>query len=438
MLAERDAEDDGLSRLLSFASPYTGVVQSVVDFLHGEDDARVLSLGCLVAGGGPVLGTPTVDHSGGSGRTREHALAAALGEAVERYSATTPPRHRLVRATAAELGPGAIDPGRFALFHEAQYAEPAFPFVRFEHSTPLYWVDGVDLLHGRSAYLPAQLAFLEPLPDDPPITIPTSNGLACGATPARATLAALLEVVERDAFSIVWANRLSLPLLDWAEDPEATELAARYFEPSGLRWAAVDLSVIAGVPAALGVVRGPPRELGALGVGAGCAASAIDAWWKALVEAFSVRRWARDSALEDPDLPRDPGDVRTFDDHIRWYARPGNAERTAFLTASNERRRLGDVPPVPGEDARQRLDAVVATLASAGATPCVVDVTSADVADARLFVARAVVPELCPLDVVHAARALGAARLYDVPVERGLRERPLGLEELNPDPHPFP
>ncbi|HSL65085.1 MAG TPA: YcaO-like family protein [Gaiellaceae bacterium] len=429
---------DSLPRLQSFVSPYTGVVQSVVDFLHGEDDARVLSVGCLVADGGPVLGAATVGHAGGSGRTREHAVAAALGEALERYSATAAPPQGLVRAAAAELGPAAVDPNRFALFHELQYGAPGFPFGRFDRSTVLHWVEGVDLLARTPAYLPAQLVYLEPLPDEPPIAVATSNGLACGGSRGRATLAALLEVVERDAFGIVWANRLSLPLLDWAEDEEAAELDARYFAPSGLEHAAVDLSPIAGVPAVLGVVLGPPGELGALGVGAGCAARPVDAWWKALVEAFSVRRWARDSALEDPDLPVDPGAVRTFDDHIRWYATPERATRASFLTSSAERRRLGDVPPIPGRDDEQTLDAILALIADAGAGAYAVDVTTDEVAAAGLAVVRAVVPEFCPLDVVHAARALGARRLFDVPVAKGLRDRPPRLEELNRDPHPFP
>jgi hypothetical protein len=49
-----------------------------------------------------------------------------------------------------------------------------------------------------------------------------------------------------------------------------------------------------------------------------------------------------------------------------------------------------------------------------------------------------VAPELCALDVVHGARYLGARRLYEAPVAAGLREQPLGLRDLNPDPHPFP
>ena len=51
---------------------------------------------------------------------------------------------------------------------------------------------------------------------------------------------------------------------------------------------------------------------------------------------------------------------------------------------------------------------------------------------------KVVTPELCMLDVVHAAMFLGGTRLYAAAAERGLRSRPLAEDDVNPDPHPFP
>ena len=65
--------------------------------------------------------------------------------------------------------------------------------------------------------------------------------------------------------------RLSLPLLDLIGDPRLTETDAATFAETGLRYAAVDLSVFHGLPSVLGVVRAPALETGALGVGAGTA-----------------------------------------------------------------------------------------------------------------------------------------------------------------------
>ena len=64
--------------------------------------------------------------------------------------------------------------------------------------------------------------------------------------------------------------------------------------------------------------------------------------------------------------------------------------------------------------------------------------TAPDVRELGLTVGKVLAPELCPLDVPHAARFLGGRRLYDAAVSLGLRDEPLHEADVNPDPHPFP
>jgi ribosomal protein S12 methylthiotransferase accessory factor len=75
---------------------------------------------------------------------------------------------------------------------------------------------------------------------------------------------------------------------------------------------------------------------------------------------------------------------------------------------------------------------------AAGSTLYAVDVTSPDVRDLGLVVVKTIAPELCALDVPHAARFLGGRRLYEAPVQLGLRDTPLAESDVNPAPHPFP
>ena len=209
--------------------------------------------------------------------------------------------------------------------------------------------------------------------------------------------------------------------------------------PAGLDYAAVDCSCVLDVPVALGVVHGPPGEHGALGVGAAAAATVGEAWWKALSEAFAVRRWARDSGFEHAlDEPFSEWEIQSFEQHVLWWADPERAARAAFLDAAADRRPVADVQPLEGDDAWSRVEAICRRLERHGLSAYAVDVTAPDIREAGLCVARAVVPELCALDVVHGIRYLGGRRLYDAPVDLGLRERPLDPSELNPDPHPFP
>jgi ribosomal protein S12 methylthiotransferase accessory factor len=267
----------------------------------------------------------------------------------------------------------------------------------------------------------------------------TSSGLACAATLEEAVLTGLLELVERDAFMLVWHNRLSLPLLDWSRDPELVRLDRRYFAPSGLSYAAVDLSVFLDVPAVLGVVHGLPGALGALGVGAASAPTVAVAWRKALAEAFSVQRWVRDRALEHPEeLERPVRDIRSFDSHTLHYAHPDRARRAAFLDASAERRDVREITPLGGGNVLERIEAVCRRLDEHDVSAYAVDVTSPDVRAAGLHVVHAVAPELCQLDVVEGARFLGGRRMYEAAYEAGLVLRHLTPADLNPDPHPFP
>ena len=131
-------------------------------------------------------------------------------------------------------------------------------------------------------------------------------------------------------------------------------------------------------------------------------------------------------------------DVVTFTDHIRLYASGEAAPAAAFLTASTDRRPVGDVPPLPGATALEQIEQLTDRLAEEGMSAYAVDVTSPDVAAAGLSVAKVVAPELCPLDVRHDSRFLGGPRLLNAAFELGLTAEPLALDNVNPSPHPFP
>lgn len=431
-----------LTRLRTFVSPLTGVVRTLDETLAAPDEPRLVGFACGLAEGERIVGAPVERYSAGENVVRDAAEAASLGEALERYSASFVPSDRLVVAPASRLA-GAVDPGRFALFHESQYADPRFPFRPFGRETVVSWVDGFDLPGGEPAYLPAQLTFFAwgrgRSPADARIAYATSSGLACAPTLEEAVLAGLLELIERDAVMLTWYGSLSLPLLDWNRDPELARIDARYFAPTGLRYSAVDLSAFLGVPTVLGVVHGSPGTLAALGVGAAAAPTVGEAWRKALAEAFAVRRWVRDQALERPDdLDYAPVDIRSFEGHTLFYAHPDRAARAAFLDASPERRDTRDVAPLRGSNVLEHIEAVCAELARHCVSAYAVDATSPDVLSVGFRVARVIAPELCQLDVVERARFLGGSRLYEAAHRAGLVARPLTLRELNPDPHPFP
>ena len=427
---------DALDRLEQAVSPLVGIVRTAPAIMVAADEARLHAFACHVASAERTTGAATVDYAGSAHVDGGRARAASIGEAIERYSATfVPERPRATSAT--ELGPLVVPPESFALFHERQHV-PGFPFARFTPSTRLSFVEGFSLADGRPAFLPAQLVYLHYARSEPPIGYPTSNGLACGPTLAEAVLAALLEVVERDAMMIVWANRLSPPRLTWRDDPTVRAVDDRAFASTGLEYTAIDVGAFFGVPAAIGVVHGADGDPAAVGIGAGCAPRIGDAWRTSIAEAFAVHRWLRGllAATRAP-LER-VEDVRTLEDHTLFHGTRDRAGGLAFLEASGDERSTAHVPRVPGGTPGEIVAEIVRRLGEQGVSAYAVDVTSPDVDELGLKVARVVTPQLCALDVFGGAPYRGGERLYRAAFEAALLDRPLTYDELNPLPHPYP
>ena len=431
-----------LERLEAAVSPLVGIVVRTMSTTYATDEASLPNCAAELASAVRTLGGRAVEYGSGAHPLAARARAAAIGEALERYSALYVPRERVQLATPRSLGEAAVRPSRFALFHPAQRADGALPFVDFTEDTETAFVEGLSLHDGSSAYLPAELVYLARPADAacPPIAYATSNGLACAATFAEAVLRALLELVERDAVMLAWKCRLSLPLLDWTDDEDLVAHDRRFFDRTGLVFKVLDGSAFLDVPVAIGIVHGHPTSGASLAMGAGAAATVGDAWLAAVSEAFGVYRWVRQQTLDLPPgtPPPDPDRIETFEEHLLSYARPEQAELAGFLDASEDRTPTQSVGPLEGTTPRSQIEAVLRRLARRGLSAYAVDVTSPDVGSLGLHVARVIVPELCPLDVSHRARFLGGTRLYTAAHEAGLAPAPLEPSDLNPLPHPFP
>src|SRR5205085_9014227 len=117
---------------------------------------------------------------------------------------------------------------------------------------------GGSLTRARPVLLPGERVFVpfrSPRPAD--VTdYPTLSGYAAGPTLEEAALHALLEVVERDAFMIAWANRLRLRPLELsptARDGLGDVVAAWQRPGLEVRCGLVELDL--GAPAAIAMAR---------------------------------------------------------------------------------------------------------------------------------------------------------------------------------------
>ncbi|MER9169258.1 YcaO-like family protein [Mesorhizobium australicum] len=160
----------------------------------------------------------------GWGTTVEQALQGCLYEADETYFAQVIPERRIHRSCADAIHGRVVEPPGILLFSEEQYGRrevgkrkprnmvPA----RWDRSAPEDWILSDDKLSTGQAWVPARLCFLGYDPGGKKSSLPAadSNGLALGINPEDAAMSALLELIERDATSIWWYNRLILPRID--------------------------------------------------------------------------------------------------------------------------------------------------------------------------------------------------------------------------------
>ncbi|MER8644442.1 YcaO-like family protein [Mesorhizobium sp. M1252] len=162
----------------------------------------------------------------GRGLSINDCRASCLGEAAELFSCCSWGDEPLVTATVDEIGSAAISPESLNGFSPDQLAARAVwnkentgfdwrPPIRDE-SAALNWLRVEDAFGGDAAFIPADFAFIgrREACDEDAIAIGDSSGCAAGTTADAAKLAAILELVERDATGRWWYGRRQRQTID--------------------------------------------------------------------------------------------------------------------------------------------------------------------------------------------------------------------------------
>ncbi|QQQ73382.1 TOMM precursor leader peptide-binding protein [Saccharothrix sp. 6-C] len=405
---------------------------ALVDARHGLVTG-VLRIGDLpLAAAAAQLVPEGQGRQAGFGRTGDFAEAerVALFESVERHAGMRPRRVRTVlEASFAELGPSrALDPVRLGLpDHPSPHITPYSAEARTK------WVHGWSYTHGRPVAVPEHAVywglgrgtgarFLDE----------TSNGCGTGNSLTEAVLHGLFEVAERDAFLMAWYARRPLPELEVRDDFVA-HLADRVAQ-LGYALEFYDATTELDVPSVLSLARhtgpGPlsPRAFFAAGAGLDPAGAVRAAAAEVVMDVESAaRRFRTDPEEYDRDrllrMLREPGLIRTMEDHVTVNGLPEAADRYDFL-------RPGDpvaatVPDVPRDDLDALLEHYVRKLAALELEVIAVDQTDPVVRDRLgLHSAKVIVPGTLPMTFGE------------------LNRRTHGIGRLRADgpllPHPFP
>ncbi|MFT4243004.1 MAG: YcaO-like family protein [Acidovorax sp.] len=352
--------------------------------------------------------------SGAVGWSHADARAAAIAEGLERLAAAQVPLPLRSRADLAQAGERVVDEDGFALFSPAQRQSPGFAWPM--PPSPQDWFAPVHpLLPGlppgtAPVWVPQELVGLGPrrgaarLPS-------TSSGLAAHADGAHGPWLALLraaqELLERDALTVTWLHGLggreiAVPA-HWQARAARLGGVLRAFDITQAWNPHPVIAVLGGAP-----WQGQPRWV----LGMACRATAAAALEKAALE------WAQSLAFAGymlgeraQALPREPAQLRRFDEHAAFYSlRPDLWAQIPLLRhARPAEEKHGGGQDMPDERALAlaQLNHLLERLRGAGIDLLYRELTTRDVAATGLRVMRVLSPQLAQLHADESAPFLG-------------------------------
>jgi ribosomal protein S12 methylthiotransferase accessory factor len=331
----------------------------------------------------------------GTGANETTAAARALFEALER-SAISYDGQGLTLTCFASLGAIAIHPNAHLLLSDSQLNGR----VLLDPETEIAWVPATSLSGDGERMFPASLCFRDLPRNSDAGWIADSNGVAAGSVIEEAIFNAILEIVERDAVSIWWFNRVRRPAYDLARFSNASIAEIIEFHERHRRriWV-LDVTTDLDIPVAVAVSAARHHAPGRTSFGFGCHPIVEVAVLKALEEL----------CLTVPALTAQAQQVTA--DQMGCHADLG------FLAPAGRSERHGAEP-------LESVAELVNRAARSGLQTYAIDLTRADI---EFPVVRVVMPGMRDLEP-----RFGRGRLFDVPARMRWEYPALREQDMSP------
>ncbi len=377
--------------------------------------------------GGVVAGS-------GTAPDEKEALFLALAEGVERYCACVYSKEHFIWATGDELGGEALDLDTIPRCSEAELSRAGCPLSAPSKKEPIRWVRGLSLLNGRPVYLPVVMVYLHAGFVTPAerIWLPLTTGCAGHSSYEKALLNAILEIVERDAISIVWLQKLELPRIE-IDDPDAIGCCWDRYERSSqdIEYTFFDATTDLGIPTVYGLQTTRFNRSVTTLVSCATAMSPAVAVGKVIRDAASLRVAFR----QERRVPESWEEFTDIFHGATYMARSERMNAFDFLRRSTAMRGLTEMRRPEFDDESCHLSSVLSILRRKGLDVFAVDLTTDEALRSGTRVVRVLIPGLHPLSFHYRARYLGHPRVYEAPRLMGY---PVRTEiQLNEWPQPF-
>jgi ribosomal protein S12 methylthiotransferase accessory factor len=437
-----------IRRASRMVSSRVGIVQQVSNGVHLAQDPATFAMGVMAGDISRYTDTVNSSKGGGGGDSLIGALAATLGEAAERYCMFFYDKSEMVFAPYNEIAADAVSPDYLRLYsrHQIEGLGPNARVRYFDNDLPVRWVWGYSLTEERPRLVPASLVYMNYQFGDsePVIGRNASSGLAANLTVEEAILNAILEIVERDAFTICWLSKR--PGRKIIVDDEGLQGFLRqrfHFDHPKVETIIHDITLDVPIPSLFCVIK-RPTELGpTVCVGSTSRLDPKQALRKCFFEAGQGIPYMRYllSQLKDWEPSPDFMDLTAFDHHCVFYLKRPDLvpEAFAFLDEVDGTIPLSSVTDQSTGRVLGDVQRCVELLKLAGLEVIVVEITTPDIRDIGMRVVRVLIPGMVPLHGVYKFPFLGSKRLAQFPMRGSSNQgNGQGPQEFNKYPHPFP
>ncbi|WP_342540146.1 YcaO-like family protein [Heyndrickxia sp. FSL K6-6286] len=359
----------------------------------------------------------------------EKAEISALGEFVERYCSTFVTQEILEKCISEEFG-NKLDLTQVTTVSEELAKKYNIKKLTIDQDTSFYWVQGMDLHTNESIWIPTDLVYLTTyIKNESPIRDMVSTGTATGNSINDAIIRGLLECIERDAITIMWLNKLSMPIVDnnTINDKEISEVIKR-IEDQGLKVTILDISNNINIPSFFTVIESNTSPY--ISTGASTKFNRTEALMSSIEEAIAIYNLSLLKITNNTIDNFDPTDIKNLNDmdkHSDYYAINDMRSKISFLFAGKKIKWQED-----DSNYIHNYEQLITELKKLNIDVYAVDLTTKDIEKTNLYVVKTIVPKFAflecsiPMDQCN--------RLKEVPSELGYDVN----DELNDLIHPFP
>jgi len=274
----------------------------------------------------PAAGSGAITVYNGKGATPVEAEVSAIMEGIERCSAEPydlDPTLLKGRYSDLSIGRTFLDPAELIL----PAGVPA--------DIPVSWTGGYDIIRNEDVLVPAHAVFHPLAMSHGRLFRTNTNGLASGNTMEEAVFHGLMEVIERDAWSLAEMHRRPCSIVIGIEDGIAAGLMDK-FASAGVEIIIRDMTSDIGVPTFAAVSDDTElRDPALLTIGMGTHTNPEVALLRALTEVAQSRLTQIHGAREDTDtayIRKKIGYERTKRLNRRWFE---DAEKKDFSTIAS-------------------------------------------------------------------------------------------------------